>query len=133
AHLRTFVSPAVGSPDRLEQVVDRPWSAVWRVTAGGTTSYVKQNCPGQAHEARVMTGLSRVAPEYVVPVLAVDPDRDLLLTADLGPTPRGRGRVGDVDLWCQVVADAATLQRAAVHTSGEFGLSVLAPSEATTY
>lgn len=133
AELCSFVGRAVGVPDRIERLADQPWSAVWRVTAGGTTSYAKQNCPGQAHEARIVQGLAEVAPEYVAPVLAVDPDRDLLLTADLGPTWRDQGHTADVDLWCRVVADAAALQRRAIARAGGWGLTVLAPADATTY
>lgn len=133
ADLRAFVTAAVGVPDHLERVVDRPWSAVWRVTAAGRTSYVKQNCPGQAHEARVVSVLSSVAPAYVVPVLAADPARDLLMTLDAGPTLRAQGRTADVDLWCRMVADAAALQRAAIDVTGGLGLTVLSPGDATTY
>lgn len=133
ADLCSFVRGAVGEPDRIERLVDRPWSAVWRVTAGSTTAYAKQNCPGQAHEARVALGLARAAPEYVAAVLAADPERDLLLTADLGPTLREQGRTADVDLWCRMVADAAALQRRAAATAGGWGLTVLAPADATTY
>lgn len=131
--LCSFIADAVGVPDRVERVADRPWSAVWRVTAGGTTSYAKQNCPAQAHEARLVQGLARVAPEYVVPVLAADADRDLLLTADLGPTLSEEGRTADIDLWCRIVADAASLQRRSLEVAGASGLTVLAPADATTY
>lgn len=131
--LCSFISDAVGVPDRLERVADRPWSAVWRVTVGGTTSYAKQNCPGQTHEAGLVQGLARVAPEFVVPVLAADPRRDLLLTADLGPTLSEQGRTTDIDLWCRIVADAATLQRRSLKTAAASELTVLAAADATTY
>ncbi|WP_182376928.1 phosphotransferase [Nocardioides sp. WS12] len=133
AELCAFIGAAVGVPDRVERLADRPWSAVWRVTAGGRTSYAKQNCPGQAHEARIVQGLAQVAPEYVAPVLAADPERDLLLTGDLGPTLREQGRPTDVDQWCRLVADAAVLQRRATATADSWGLAVLAPADATTY
>ncbi|MCX6399497.1 MAG: phosphotransferase [Propionibacteriales bacterium] len=133
AELCSFVGGAIGVPDRMERVADHPWSAVWRVTAGGSTSYAKQNCPGQAHEARVLQGLARVAPEYVVPVLAADPERDLLLTADLGPTLRDGGGATDIDAWCRIAAAGAALQRRAAESAGGWGLTVLLPADATTY
>lgn len=133
AELCSFVGGAVGVPDRIERIADRPWSAVWRVTAGGTTSYVKQNCPGQAHEARLVAGLAGLAPEYVVPVLAADPERDLLLTVDLGPTLREVGRVTDIDLWCRIAAAGAALQRLTAEAAPAWGLTTLAPAEAMTY
>lgn len=133
AELCSFVGGAVGVPDRIERIADRPWSAVWRVTAGGSTSYAKQNCPGQAHEARVLQELGHVAPEYVVPVLAADPERDLLLTADVGPSLRDGGGATDIDVWCRIAAAGAELQRRATESASGWGLTVLPPADATTY
>lgn len=133
AELCSFVGRAVGTPDRIERLADRPWSAVWRVTAGATTAYAKQNCPGQAHEAGIVQGLAGLAPEYVVPVLAADPQRDLLLTADLGPTLRDRNSATDIDVWCRIAAAGAELQRRAAESAGGWGMTVLSPADATTY
>ncbi|WGY04000.1 aminoglycoside phosphotransferase family protein [Nocardioides sp. QY071] len=133
AELCAFLTAAVGFPERVEVVALRPWSALWRVTAGGRTSYAKQNCPGQAHEARLMARLARVAPDRVVPVLAADPDRDLLLTADLGPTVHDRGGAADPATWARIAADAADLQRRLVGAVDDLRLSVLAPADSTTY
>ena len=130
ATLRSFVAEAVGVPERVERVGHRPWSAVWRVTASGGTSYAKQNCPGQAHEARLLGLLATHAPEYVVPVLAAGPADDLLLTADLGPTLDENGAV-DVAVWCGIVAASAALQRRVADV--DLGLTVLAPADAATY
>ncbi|GAA3552578.1 hypothetical protein GCM10022263_44110 [Nocardioides daeguensis] len=132
ADLGAFVTAAAGVPERLEVVAHRPWSAVWRVTAAGRSSYAKQNCPGQAHEARLMARLAQVAPDRVVPVLAADGDRDLLLTADLGPTLRERGRT-DLATWTRIAVDAADLQRRLVPEARALHLTVLAPVDATTY
>lgn len=133
ADLRAFVVAAVGEPDSLEVVALRPWSAVWRVTTAGSTSYLKQNCPGQSHEARLVSTLHGLAPDHVVPVVAADPSRDLLLTADLGPTLEARGQSADVDVWCRVVADGAALQRRVVESDVDLRLTVMAPCEASTY
>ena len=131
--LRDFVVSAVGASATLETVKIRPWSAVWRVVAGGETFYAKQNCPGQAFEARLVSALSAMAPEYVVPVVAADAERDLLLTADLGRTLAELGGDHDVDMWCRIARDAALLQRAVVPGADGLGLTEMLPECATTY
>lgn len=133
AELGAFLSAAVGAPDRVEPLTLRPWSAVWRVRAGGGASYAKQNCPGQAHEARLVQRLAGIAPDHVVPVLAADADRDLLLTADLGPTVHARGGAADPATWARITAGAADLQRRLVGRVDDLHLTVLAPTDATTY
>jgi hypothetical protein len=132
AELRAFVTSAVGATAVLERAKLRPWSAVWRVEAGGGAYFAKQNCPGQAHEARLLSALVGIAPEYVVPVTASDPGRDLLLTPDLGRTLAELGDV-DVDMWSRIVRDAALLQRAVAPHADELALTELAPECATTY
>jgi hypothetical protein len=133
AELRSFVTSAVGEPDVFEPVKVRPWSAVWRVEAGGQVYFAKQNCPGQAHEARLLSALVEIAPEYVVPVVAADPGRDLLLTADLGRTLYEIGDDHDLATWCRIVSDAALLQRAVVPHADDLGLTEMPPECATTY
>lgn len=133
AELRAFVTPAVGEPTVFEPLKIRPWSAVWRVEVGDRVYFAKQNCPGQAHEARLVSELARIAPEYVVPVVAADPGRDLLLTADLGRTLAELGGGHDVDTWCRIVRDAALLQRAVVPYAPDLGLTQMPPEGATTY
>ena len=95
--------------------------------------FAKQNCPGQAHEARLLSALVKIAPEYVVPVVAADPGRDLLLTADVGRTLYEVGGDRDVATWCRIVRDAALLQRAVVPHAEDLGLTEMAPECATTY
>jgi hypothetical protein len=133
AELRSFVASAVGEPDVFEPVKVRPWSAVWRVEAGGAVYFAKQNCPGQAHEARLLTALARIAPEYVVPVVAADADRDLLLTADLGLTLHQAGGGHDVATWCRIVGDGARLQHAVAPHADDLDLTEMPPECATTY
>lgn len=131
--LRDFVASAVGEPAALTEHKVRPWAAVWRVTSPSGSYFLKQNCPGQAHEARLVGTMAQVAPAYVVPVVAADPARDLLLTEDLGPTVRDEGGAGDVDLWARIVRDAALLQRRLVPHADRLLLTRLGPDEATTY
>jgi hypothetical protein len=131
--LRRFVVRALGPDVVLEPVSLRPWSTVWRCRSARGTAYAKQNCPGQAHEARLVATLAELAPSYVVPVLAADIGRDLLLTADGGPTVREAGHEEDLGTWCRIVSDAARLQRATAEVAPRLGLTVLAPGDATTY
>ncbi|KAA1423182.1 hypothetical protein [Nocardioides antri] len=133
AELRAFVTAAVGEPEVFEPLKIRPWSAVWRVEAGGSVYFAKQNCPGQAHEAGLVAVLARLAPEYVVPVVAADPGRDLLLTADLGRTLAELGGDHDVDTWCRIVRDAALLQRAVVSHVDQLGLTEMPPEATPAY
>lgn len=131
--LRGFVTSAVGEPTVLEPVSVRPWSTVWRVVSDRGVHYAKQNCPGQAHEAELVSGLAKLAPDRVVPVTAADTARDLLLTEDLGPTLRASGASGDPDVWCRIVAEAAGLQREVAGHVAELPLRVMTPGDATTY
>ncbi len=131
--LRDFVVSAVGEPTGFEVRKIRPWSAVWRVVAGGRVYYAKQNCPGQGHEAGLLSALGRIAPAYVVPVVAADPGRDLLLTPDLGETLAERGGDHDVDTWCRIVRDAALLQREIAPHALDLGLTQMLPESATAY
>lgn len=133
AELRDFVVRAVGEPSSLERLKVRPWASVWKVTAGDQTYFAKQNCPGQAHEARVVSALAEIAPDYVVPVAAADPGRDLLLTEGLGRTLGELDAAPDVPTWSRIVRDAAQLQRAVAPHIDELGLTSLPPECATMY
>lgn len=131
--LRAFVAPEIGEPTTLEPVSVRPWSTVWRVVSARGVHYAKQNCPGQAHEAALLDVLADLAPERVVPVVAADPARDLLLTQDLGPTLRASGSSADPAAWCRIVAEAAALQRELISHVADLPLRVMLPGDATTY
>ena len=72
AELRAWVEGEVGPVSSLTESKRRPWAAVWRVETARGAFYAKQNCPGQAFEARLMGLLAELAPSYVVPVAAVD-------------------------------------------------------------
>ena len=132
AELRAFVSEALGEPVRIDPVARRPWSAVWRITTPTGAAYAKQSCPGQAHEARLLAELARRVPSHVVPVLAADPARDLLLTADAGPSLAASGGA-DVATWCRIVRTQAQLQRVVASGAAGLGLTTMAPLDATTY
>jgi len=133
SELRGFVADALGEDVTLEALKVRPWSTVWRVGSSEGTFYAKQNCPGQGHETRLVVHLAAIAPEQVVPVVAADPARDLLLTADLGPTVHAEGRSEDVDVWCRIVVESAQLQQRLVPLAERLLLTRLTPEDATTY
>lgn len=130
--LRAFVAPEFGDQVELVEVRRRPWSAVWRVSVGDRAGYVKQNCPGQQHEAGLVRRLADIAPDYLVPVLAVDAGRDLLLTPDLGATLGDTG-LAEERLWSRIVRDGALLQRAVTPYAAGFGLARITADVATTY
>lgn len=128
--LRVWLSPHIGEVRSLERVKDRPWAAVWRVDAAAGGHYVKQNCPAQQQEARMLSVLARIAPEHVVTPVAVDVERDLTLTADQGPVLRDRP--GD-DRWAELLRDAMLLSRASAEHLDELALTSIDPAAAREY
>ncbi|MFS2279845.1 hypothetical protein V2S04_03355 [Microbacterium sp. OR21] len=126
--LREWIAPHTGAVRSLVRVKDRPWSGVWRVDADNGTFYAKQNCPGQQHEARVVSVLSRIAPDLLVEPVALDEDRDLLLTRDAGRTWREALAAGAAVGWETLLHDAMLLARASVPMLVEMNLTVLDPA-----
>ncbi|MGH3348627.1 MAG: hypothetical protein ACRDO4_16735, partial [Nocardioides sp.] len=112
AVLRTWVEAQVGPVTSLVPSKKRPWAVVWRAETADGAYYAKQNCPGQAFEARLMGLLAELAPAYVVPVTAVDPDRDFLLTPDQGEVFGEAVAPDDLDAWRRLVVRAMELSRA---------------------
>jgi len=138
--LGAWVADQVGEPESMTPVRDRSWSTVWRVEAAGSTYFAKQNTPLQAFEARLLTLLVELAPAYVVPVTAADPDRDLLLTPDQGRVlgddlaDAEEGRV--LEVVARVLGSAARLQRELAPAAARLtyaGLTRLGPSDALPY
>lgn len=101
----------VGSPLRVSRAKVRPWAVVWQVTGREGTWWAKQNCPGQAFEAELVAVLARLAPSYVVPVVATDPRRGLLLTPDQGRVFAETATGDDLDAWVRLVQQAMELSR----------------------
>ena len=109
AEMSQWCRDVLGREVTLEPVKIRCWSAVWRVETDAGIYFAKQNCPGQLFEAALMQTLAGIS-SRVVPVTAVDLDRGFLLTPDQGPVMRES--IGDrVEPWCDVVREAALLQR----------------------
>ncbi|MGB3730474.1 hypothetical protein [Microbacterium sp.] len=126
--LREWMRPHTGEVHSMVRVKDRPWSGVWRVDARNGVFYVKQNCPVLQQEARVVSVLARVAPDLVVPPVAVDVKRDLLLTAETGPTYREALAAGSAVSWEDLLRDAMLLARASVPVLDELRMPVLDPA-----
>jgi hypothetical protein len=108
AELRTWVEATLG-PVRLEQFKLRGWATVVKVYAGGGLFWAKQNCALNAFEATLLDELSRLVPDRVVPLAAVDRERGMLLMPDQGAV-YGMEH-DDLGSWCQVVQQWAQVQR----------------------
>ncbi|QMU96212.1 hypothetical protein FVO59_02570 [Microbacterium esteraromaticum] len=126
--LRDWISPHTGAVRALTRVKDHPWSGVWRVDAERGCFYVKQNCPGQQHEARIASVLSRIAPDFIVEPVALDEERDLLLTRDAGRTWREALAEGAAVGWEPLLHDAMLLARTSVPVVDDMRLTVLDPA-----
>jgi hypothetical protein len=111
AELRAWVEGQVGPLTSLTVCKRRPWAVVWRAETVDGAYYAKQNSPGQAFEARLMRLLAELAPSYVVPVTAVDDDRDFLLTPDQGQVFGMAVAPDDLDAWIRLVTHAMELSR----------------------
>lgn len=112
AELRGWIEGEVGPVFGFAQGKRRPWAVLWRAETAGGDYYAKQNCPGQAFEARLMAILAELAPTYVVPVAAVDADRGFLLTPDQGQVFGATVAPDDLDAWARLVVRAMELSRA---------------------
>ena len=140
AELSDWVAAAVGELQSFELVRNRSWSTVWKAETESGTYFAKQNTPQQAFEARLVSLLGDLAPAYVVPVVAADPDRDLLLTPDqgtvLGDALADATEEDLLPLIRRMLGEAAQLQReVAPHADQlvEAGLVRLAPADALPY
>lgn len=130
AQIEEWASAHVGPIRSLTRVKDRPWAAVWRVDAEAGVFYAKQNCPAQP-EAHLSAVLARVAPALVVPPVAVDVQRDLLLTADQGTIFRETAASDDAEAWRLLLSEAMLLARATAGHLDELALTVLDPLDAS--
>ncbi|HEX6073649.1 MAG TPA: phosphotransferase [Micromonosporaceae bacterium] len=86
----------------------RFWSTQLTVPTDAGVLWFKENCPGQAFEARLVALLAELTPDQVVAPLAVEPERGWLLTPDGGETLTDSA---DLDTWLRVVMEWAQVQR----------------------
>jgi hypothetical protein len=112
AEVAQWAGEQVGAEVTVELGKVRPWALVWQVSdAEGRSWWAKQNCPGQAFEAELVSVLARLAPTYVVPVTGTDTERGLLLTPDQGPVFADSVGEADLDAWVRLVRRAMELAR----------------------
>jgi hypothetical protein len=133
---RTLRERGLRRTGEIEQPRIRFWSTQLTVPTETGRLWFKENCPSQAHEARLVEVLAELVPDHVVAPLAVQPDRGWLLTPDAGPTLRrvSRDRLDDrLDLWVRLATDWADLQRRVVPYVDRLvaaGVPVAPPSDA---
>lgn len=112
--LEAWLLPALEAAGRtvtgpLVQERVRFWSTVLHVETDRGRVWVKENAPSQAFEAGLVATVERLAPGRTAPLVAVEPGRGWLATADLGRPLGERADVSD-GLWVGLVAAWATLQ-----------------------
>ena len=116
----------------IEQPRVRFWGTALTVPTDAGLMWFKENHPSQVFEAALVERVGRICPDQVLELLAIEPTRGWMLTADQGPTlARHRGDRSEHRI--RIVREFAALQRA-LSSHGETlvqtGLSVLDPREA---
>lgn len=115
AELEAWLVPALEAAGRtvtgpLVQDHVRFWSTVLHVETDADRVWVKENAPSQSFEAALVAEVERLVPGRTAPVLAVEPGRGWLATADLGGPLGEREDVSD-ELWVELVTAWSSLQR----------------------
>jgi hypothetical protein len=99
----------------IEQPRIRFWATSLTVPTDIGRVWFKENHPSQAFEAALVDVISGVAPDHVIPVVAIEPSRGWLMTLDQGPTLREveetQGPDAVEDHWVRVVREFGELQR----------------------
>jgi hypothetical protein len=95
----------------IEQPHVRPWATVLRVPTEGGNYWFKANMPACAHEAAVVSVLTRVRPDRVPELLAVDRERGWMLMGDGGDRLREViAREKSLRRWLDVLPEYGQLQ-----------------------
>lgn len=97
----------------IKQPRVRPWSTQLTVPTDGGLWWFKENAGALSYEAAVVQRLAELAPDHVVPPIAIDPDRGRMLSVDQGPTLVEVGEA-TADTWLRILAEFGQLQRALV-------------------
>jgi phosphotransferase family enzyme len=98
----------VGAPDNIRE---RPWSTILRISTAGGPLWLKAAGPGSRYEASLLAVLKRHdAPHTVLP-LAVDEERGFSLLPDAGEVLRATPE-NTLRTWQRLLAEHAELQRA---------------------
>ncbi len=118
AWIRETIRPT--GPLELEK--ERPWATVLRVPIHGGRAFFKACRPVQAFEPGLTALLADRWPSLVAEVLAHDPDRAWLLTADAGSPLDDLGN--PPERWLDVLPRYAELQRGPYDLSDLLGLGM---------
>jgi hypothetical protein len=104
-----WIRETIRPTGRLELEKERPWATVLRVPSDGGRAFFKACRPVQAFEPGLTAALAERWPDRVVEVMAHDPERAWLLTADAGLPLDDLGN--PPELWLEVLPRFAELQR----------------------
>lgn len=91
---------------------DRVWATTTRIPTADGPVWFKACAPSHGFEAELVASLARCRPELLPRVLACDPARGWLLTADAGTSFRKLGN--PPELWLRLLPRYAELQREAI-------------------
>jgi hypothetical protein len=88
-----------------------PWSMVWKFETESGSIYLKKSIPEFSIEAKIITIIDRVEPDFVPKVIAINPDLNCFLMLDAGVPLRERFRHKfDMDILAEVVNKYTRLQ-----------------------
>ncbi|MEO7069207.1 MAG: phosphotransferase, partial [Nostocoides sp.] len=96
-----------------EQRRIRPWSIQLVAPTVEGPAWFKADAPGLAHEPALHALLASIAPDRVDAPLAIDTGRGWMLTRDRGST-LADDHDASLEEWCEIVREAADLQRRVV-------------------
>ncbi|MFW5472464.1 hypothetical protein ACOCJ5_04065 [Knoellia sp. CPCC 206450] len=116
AELARWLLPAIEATGRqvtgpLVQERVRFWSTVLTVETDRGKVWVKENAPSQAFEAALVRVVEEVVPGTVAPIVAVEPDRGWLATADLGQPMWHGETMPPLESWVATAGQYARAQR----------------------
>jgi len=103
-----WIRSAIGPIGPLQVAKQRPWATVLRTEAAGEPVWFKACSPVQAFEPRLSAELFARWPDRVGRVLAHDPERAWLLTADAGAPIKDLGNPPNI--WLRALPLYAELQ-----------------------
>lgn len=111
---------------------DRVWGSIWKLGVDDGLYWFKRGHPVLWREVRLRRLLTRLAPDHVLPVVADDPDRGWMLTADQGPTLAARARQEGAHHYVELAAALGQVQRTLGHHPDlqGIGLASFAPADA---
>ncbi|GLZ06798.1 phosphotransferase [Actinomadura sp. NBRC 104412] len=104
-----------------EQAETRAWSCQFRVPTTAGTVYFKSSPPAFGHEAALTRALAEWSPGDVPEVLAADPDRNWMLTADFGTGRRYADPARFVHAYTEMIPAFVRIQANASRHVGELG------------